>query len=78
MIKNNNNLIIKKIANETEVKAQIKLKFSNLSGNQLVATRSIQSTQKKNSITQKTLESVLMYKDPKTGDVNIFILIIII
>jgi DNA repair protein RAD50 len=57
-----------KIANETEVKAQIKLKFSNLSGNQLVATRSIQSTQKKNSITQKTLESVLMYKDPKTGD----------
>ena len=46
------------------------MKFSNLSGTQLVATRSIQSTQKKNSITQKTLESVLMYKDPSTGEVN--------
>ncbi|ORX56659.1 hypothetical protein BCR36DRAFT_165343 [Piromyces finnis] len=57
-----------KIANETEIKAQIKLKFSNLSGTHLVATRSIQSTQKKNSITQKTLESVLMYKDSVTGE----------
>jgi DNA repair protein RAD50 len=57
-----------KMANEREVKAQIKLKFKNVSGKQLVCTRSLQLTQRAKKIEMKTLESVLMTKDPTTGE----------
>jgi DNA repair protein RAD50 len=57
-----------KVANEREVKAQIKLKFRNVSGKQLVCTRSLQLTQRAKKIEMKTLENVLMTKDPITGE----------
>lgn len=57
-----------KMANEREVKAQIKLKFKNMSGKQLVCTRSLQLTQRAKKIEMKTLESVLMTRDPISGE----------
>ncbi|KAK9728775.1 DNA repair protein rad50 [Basidiobolus ranarum] len=57
-----------KVAHETEVRAQIKLKFKNVNQRQMVCTRSIQLTQKKTSVMQKTLESLLLAKDPVTGE----------
>jgi DNA repair protein RAD50 len=57
-----------KMANEREVKAQIKLKFKNVSGKHLVCTRSLQLTQRAKKIEMKTLESVLMTKEPTTGE----------
>ncbi|KAJ3123383.1 DNA repair protein rad50, partial [Nowakowskiella sp. JEL0407] len=56
-----------KVANTSEVKAQVKLRFKSISGKLLVATRSISATQKKQSLTQKTLDSTLSYTDPKTN-----------
>ncbi|RUS15746.1 RAD50 protein, partial [Endogone sp. FLAS-F59071] len=58
-----------KIAHETEVKGRVKLKFRNVNGRQMVCTRLIEATQKKNKVTHKTLESVLLSKDPITGEV---------
>ncbi|ORY00835.1 hypothetical protein K493DRAFT_323586 [Basidiobolus meristosporus CBS 931.73] len=57
-----------KVAHEVEVRAQIKLKFKNVNQRQMVCTRSIQLTQKKTSVMQKTLESLLLAKDPVTGE----------
>jgi DNA repair protein RAD50 len=57
-----------KIAHESEVKAQVKLKFKNVSGKVMVCTRSIQVTQKAKQVQQKTLESVLETKDPISGE----------
>lgn len=48
-----------KIAKEIDVKAEIKLEFSNNKNETLVCTRSIQSTVKKTKIEQKTLETTL-------------------
>lgn len=47
------------IARETEVKAQVKLLFNDVSDSSMVCTRSLQLTQKKDRVEQKTLESVL-------------------
>jgi DNA repair protein RAD50 len=55
-----------KLANETEVKAQIKLKFRNVNGVTMTCTRSMQLTQKKTSVVQKTLESLLTINNPVT------------
>ncbi|KAI9593825.1 AAA domain-containing protein [Syncephalis fuscata] len=57
-----------KVAREAEVKAQIKLKFRNVNGRSMVCTRSMMLTQKKATVSQKTLEGVLLTKDPETGE----------
>lgn len=57
-----------KLSRETEVKAQIKLKFRNVKSASMVVTRSLQSTQKRNKLEQKTLEGVLMTVDQVTGE----------
>lgn len=57
-----------KLSRESEVKAQIKLKFRNINGANMVVTRSLQSTQKRNKLEQKTLEGLLMTVDPATGE----------
>lgn len=57
-----------KLSRETEVKAQIKLKFRNVKAASMVVTRSLQSTQKRNKLEQKTLEGVLMTIDQVTGE----------
>ena len=57
-----------KLSRETEVKAQIKLKFRNVKSASMVVTRSLQSTQKANRLEQKTLEGLLMTIDPVTGE----------
>lgn len=56
------------LSRETEVKGQIKLKFRNVNQQLMVCTRSLQSTQKKTKIEQKTLESLLSCIDPLTGE----------
>lgn len=58
-----------KVSREVEVKAQIKLKFRNARGQPMVCTRSIQSTQRKTKLEQKTLESCLSTTDPITGEI---------
>ncbi|KAI8818612.1 AAA domain-containing protein [Fimicolochytrium jonesii] len=57
-----------KLAHETEVKAQIKLRFKNVNQREMVCTRSMSLVQKKTGVTQKTLESLLLTKDPETGE----------
>ncbi|KAI9227633.1 MAG: AAA domain-containing protein [Piptocephalis tieghemiana] len=57
-----------KLAGESEVLAQVKLKFHNVNGRQMVLTRSIQLTKQATRSTQKTLESLLHTKDPQTGE----------
>ncbi|TPX67058.1 hypothetical protein SpCBS45565_g04024 [Spizellomyces sp. 'palustris'] len=57
-----------KLAHETEVLAQIKLRFKNVLGREMVCTRSMSLTQKKTGVQQKTLESLLLTKDPETGE----------
>ncbi|KAI9000249.1 hypothetical protein BC832DRAFT_541389 [Gaertneriomyces semiglobifer] len=59
-----------KLAHETEVKAQIKLRFKNVNGREMVCTRSMSATQKKASLTFKTLESLLSTTDPETGEAH--------
>lgn len=56
-----------KLAHETEVKAQVKLKFKSINGRQMMVTRSLQLSQKKTRTEMKTLESLLVTKDPSTG-----------
>ncbi|RKP14620.1 P-loop containing nucleoside triphosphate hydrolase protein [Piptocephalis cylindrospora] len=57
-----------KLAGESEVLAQVKLKFHNVNGRQMVVTRSIQLTKQRTKVSQKTLESLLHAKDPETGE----------
>ncbi|KAJ3042473.1 DNA repair protein rad50 [Rhizophlyctis rosea] len=56
-----------KLAQENEVKAQIKLRFRNVNGREMVITRSMSLTQKKTTRTMKTIESLLQVLDPETG-----------
>ena len=56
------------LSRETEVKAQIKLKFRNTRGQAMVVTRSLQLTQTRAKQTLRTLESLLSTVDPKTGE----------
>ncbi|KAI9100627.1 AAA domain-containing protein [Phlyctochytrium arcticum] len=58
-----------KLAHESEVKAQVKLEFRNVNGKEIVCTRSMSLTQGKSSVSQRTLESLLLVKDPLTGQV---------
>ena len=51
-----------KVAQETEVKAQVKIQFSNASNVSMICTRSLQLTQKRDKVELKTLENVLWMK----------------
>jgi DNA repair protein RAD50 len=53
------------------VKAQIRLKFNNINKQTMIVTRSLQLVQKKMKTEMKTLESLLMTKDPTTGEVDL-------
>lgn len=53
-----------KMANEKEVKAQVKLRFNTASGVRMLAVRNLSVTVKKNNaLTMKTLESILAHAD---------------
>ncbi|KAK2162319.1 hypothetical protein LSH36_100g02026 [Paralvinella palmiformis] len=56
-----------KVIDETEVNAQIRLKFRNVQGQIYLVTRSIKAIQKAKNIQLKTLEGVITRKDPVTG-----------
>ncbi|KAH7415130.1 hypothetical protein KP509_14G029200 [Ceratopteris richardii] len=57
-----------KVAGETEVKAQIKLRFKTAAGKDVVCIRSFQLTQKGAKLEYKAIESVLQTIDPVTGE----------
>jgi DNA repair protein RAD50 len=56
-----------KVAGETEVKAQIKLRFEAQTGQSFIVVRSFQLTQKKAALQFKALDNILQTKDPATG-----------
>lgn len=59
-----------KMANEKEVKAQVKLRFYAANHNRMLAVRNLSVTMKKNgALTMKTLESILALADEKKGKV---------
>ena len=59
------------MANEKEVKAQVKLRFHAANGNRMLAVRNLSVTKKKNGLTMKTLEGILSTADAeKTGKVR--------
>lgn len=64
------------MANEKEVKAQVKLRFHAANGQRMLAVRNLSVTVKKNAgLTMKTLESILSLADgnpDKGGKVRIF------
>jgi hypothetical protein len=55
------------VAGETEVKAQIKLRFRTATGAPVVVCRSFQLSQKKAALQFKTLDSVLQTYNKDTG-----------
>ncbi|KAJ1947801.1 DNA repair protein rad50 [Kickxella alabastrina] len=57
-----------KLAGENEVKAQVKLRFYNVSQRSMTCVRSILLTQKKSTVTQKTLEGALSFDATATED----------
>jgi DNA repair protein RAD50 len=59
-----------KVAGETEIKAQIKLRFSTATGQPVVIIRSFQLTQRKSTMQFKALDNVLQTKNRNTGDVE--------
>ncbi|KAM6494341.1 AAA domain containing protein [Amanita muscaria] len=52
-----------KMANEKEVKAQVKLRFHAANGTRMIAVRNLSVTVKKTGLTMKTLESILGLAD---------------
>lgn len=53
-----------KMANEKEVKAQVKLRFNAANGQRMLAVRNLSVTMKKTAgLTMKTLESILSLAD---------------
>jgi DNA repair protein RAD50 len=58
-----------KVIGDTEVKAQIRLKFRAVNKKPMVTIRSFQLTQKKDKTEFKQLEAVIQTKDEKTGKV---------
>ncbi|KAJ2994360.1 DNA repair protein rad50 [Globomyces sp. JEL0801] len=60
--------IQKVLAHKTDIKAQVKLKFHNVNGTELVVTRSLLVSQKASKMTQRTLESLLLLRDPDSGE----------
>jgi len=59
------------MANEREVKAQVKLRFSAANGKKMLAVRNLSVTAKKTGgLTMKTLESILALAEGNTGKVR--------
>lgn len=57
------------MANEKEVKAQVRLRFWNVNRQRMTVTRSLQVTVKKaGGLTMKTLEGLLAKTEPDGGD----------
>ena len=59
-----------KVAGETEVKAQIKLRFYNAAHKPFIVVRSFQLTQKKNTLSFKALDSTIQMLDEVTGQME--------
>ncbi|KAL4529745.1 hypothetical protein Ndes2526A_g04508 [Nannochloris sp. 'desiccata'] len=59
-----------KVAGETEVKGQIKLRFYNALHQPFIVVRSFQLTQKKTDMTFKALDSTIQTSDPETGQMH--------
>jgi DNA repair protein RAD50 len=59
-----------KVAGETEVKGQIKLRFYNALHQPFIVVRSFQLTQKKTDMTFKALDSLIQTSDPETGQMH--------
>merc|ERR1712079_381701 len=57
-----------KSCGQSNVKACIKLRFSNRAGNSMVVIRSMEVTQKKSTLSFKAIDGVLRTHDPKTGN----------
>lgn len=57
-----------KSAGQSNVKASIKLRFTNRGGNKMVVVRSMEVTQKKTTLTFKALDGVLRTTNPETGE----------
>lgn len=57
-----------KVAGETEIKGQIKLRFKTAAGKDVVCIRSFQLTQKGAKLEYKAIESVLQTIDPHSGE----------
>ncbi|KAJ2742458.1 DNA repair protein rad50 [Coemansia sp. BCRC 34301] len=57
-----------KLCGENEVKAQVKLRFNNVSQRSMTCARSILLSQKKSTVTQKTLEGALSFDATATED----------
>lgn len=56
------------MANEKEVKAQVRLRFWNVNRERMTVTRSLQVTTKKNgALSMKTLEGILAKNDDVTS-----------
>ena len=51
------------MAGESEVKAEVKLRFLNTNGDRMVANRRLQVTKKKTALTLKTLEGTISFDD---------------
>lgn len=60
-----------KLYGRAETKAQVKLRFHNVTGKELVCTRSMSLTQKRATVTQRTLESLLMMKDALGNQISV-------
>ncbi|KAM0673337.1 DNA repair protein rad50 [Gurleya vavrai] len=59
-----------KLLHQVDVKAQVKLKFRNIENVEMVCTRSLQATNKKSGLTQKSIESTLLYKNSNVSISN--------
>lgn len=54
------------MANEKEVKAQVKLRFHAANGTRMLVVRNLSVTVKKTGLTMKTLENILALADSNT------------
>lgn len=52
------------------MKAQVKIKFKNINGERMVCSRSLAVTQRRATVTQKTIDNSLLRYDPVTGEVK--------
>ncbi|KAI9320740.1 AAA domain-containing protein [Dichotomocladium elegans] len=54
----------------SEVRSQIRLQFYNVNGHKMICTRSMSLTQRKSTVSQKTLDTSLRQFDPVTGEMT--------
>lgn len=54
---------VSQMAGESEVKAEVKLRFINTNGDRMVADRRLQVTKKKTTLSLKTLEGTISFDD---------------